>query len=136
MYKIFSKINKKKILHIFFQPKKNTKSFCITHPKEELQCLFYNFDKNKTIKAHRHLFKKKEYKKIKNQESWLLISGLAEVSYFDLDNKLLFKKIMKPGNISITFDGIHELKILKKNTQIFEFKNGPYEGHEHDLEYI
>ena len=88
------------------------------------------------IERHKHLYKKKIPKVIKIQESWVIISGLAMVIYYDLDNKILLKKTLKPGDVSITLDGSHKLKILKNNTRIYEFKNGPYEGSVNDLKYL
>ena len=79
---------------------------------------------------------KKIPKRVKTQESWVVISGLAQVSYYDLDNKILLKKTLKAGDVSITFEGSHKLKILKNDTRIYEFKNGPYEGTVNDLKYL
>ena len=46
------------------------------------------------------------------------------------------KVTLKPGDISITFEGGHKLEILKNNTVIYEHKNGPYEGQKKDLKYL
>tara|TARA_B100000780_G_C21104833_1_gene446071 strand:- start:555 stop:965 length:411 start_codon:yes stop_codon:yes gene_type:complete len=136
MVEIFSKVKKEKVLHILFTPNIKTKTINITNPKELLQLSFFNFKKDRVIERHKHLYKKKIPKVIKIQESWVIISGLAMVIYYDLDNKILLKKTLKPGDVSITLDGSHKLKILKDNTRIYEFKNGPYEGSVNDLKYL
>jgi len=136
MVEIFSKVKKEKVLHILFTPNIKTKTINITNPKELLQLSFFNFKKDRVIERHKHLYKKKIPKVIKIQESWVIISGLAMVIYYDLDNKILLKKTLKPGDVSITLDGSHKLKILKNNTRIYEFKNGPYEGSVNDLKYL
>ena len=136
MVEIFSKVKKEKVLHILFTPNIKTKTINITNPKELLQLSFFNFKKDRVIERHKHLYKKKIQKVIKIQESWVIISGLAMVIYYDLDNKILLKKTLKPGDVSITLDGSHKLKILKNNTRIYEFKNGPYEGSVNDLKYL
>ena len=43
---------------------------------------------------------------------------------------------MRPGDISITYYGGHELKIIKKNSLLYEYKTGPYKGSEKDLKYF
>ena len=53
-----------------------------------------------------------------------------------MNDKFLTSKTLKPGDVSITFEGGHKLDILKDNTVIYEHKNGPYEGQKKDLRYI
>ena len=61
-----------------------------------------------------------------------------QLCYLNLNkkNKFLTSKTLKPGDVSITFEGGHKLDILKDNTVIYEHKNGPYEGQKKDLRYI
>jgi len=65
-----------------------------------------------------------------------VISGLAKITLYDLDDKYITYKILKPGDVSITFEGGHKLEVSKKNTIIYEFKTGPYEGQKKDLKYL
>ena len=58
------------------------------------------------------------------------------MTYYDLNEKILTSKTLKPGDISITFEGGHKLDILKNDTIIYEHKNGPYEGQKKDLRYL
>jgi len=134
--KIFSKINKKKLLHIIFSPKKNIQRINISPEKEFLQAGLLNMKKGKKILPHKHFWKKNFQKKRIVQESWIVISGQAKVYLYDINDKLLTSKILKPGDISITFEGGHKMDILKNNTRIYEFKTGPYEGPKKDLRYF
>lgn len=136
MKKIFSKINKKKLLHIIFSPKKNIQRINISPEKEFLQAGLLNMKKGKKILPHKHFWKKNFQKKRIVQESWIVISGQAKVYLYDINDKLLTSKILKPGDISITFEGGHKMDILKNNTRIYEFKTGPYEGPKKDLRYF
>ena len=136
MKKIFSKINKKKLLHIIFSPKKNIQRINISPEKEFLQAGLLNMRKGKKILPHKHFWKKNFQKKRIVQESWIVISGQAKVYLYDINDKFLTSKILKPGDISITFEGGHKMDILKNNTRIYEFKTGPYEGPKKDLRYF
>ena len=136
MKKIYSKIKKNKILHIFFRPTKKNLRINISDEDQFLQLCYLNYDRNKKFRGHKHFWKKNIKNKIIVQESWLLIKGLARVYYYDLDDKFISSKTLKPGDISITYAGGHKLKILKDDTSIYEHKTGPYEGQKKDLIYL
>ena len=93
-------------------------------------------NKRNKFLPHKHFWKPNNKKKIIVQESWLLIKGSAKVLFYDLDDKFLTSRILKPGEVSITFAGGHKLDILKNDTIIYEHKNGPYEGQQKDLKYL
>ena len=101
-----------------------------------MQLCYLNSNKKNIFLPHKHFWKSNKQKKRIVQESWTLIKGSAKVSFFDLDDKYLTSKTLKPGDISITFEGGHKLDILKDNTIIYEHKNGPYEGQKKDLKYL
>ena len=61
---------------------------------------------------------------------------MAKISFFDLNKKLLKTKILKPGDISVSFAGAHKLQIMKNNTRIYEYKTGPYKGSNKDLKFL
>ena len=136
MKKIFSKIKKKKLLHIIFSPSKKNQRINISPDGEFMQLCYLNLNKENKFLPHKHFWKINKEKKKIVQESWLLIKGSAKVSFYDLDNKFLISKILKPGDVSITFAGGHKLDILKDDTIIYEHKNGPYEGQQKDLKYL
>lgn len=136
MKKIFSKIKKKKLLHIIFSPSKKNQRINISPDGEFMQLCYLNLNKENKFLPHKHFWKINKEKKKIVQESWLLIKGSAKVSFYDLDDKFLISKILKPGDVSITFAGGHKLDILKNDTIIYEHKNGPYEGQKKDLKYL
>ena len=136
MKKVFSKIKKKKLLHIIFSPTKKNQRINISPEEEFMQLCYLNLNKKNKFLPHKHFWKPNKKKKIIVQESWLLVKGSAKVLLYDLDDKFLTSKTLKPGEISITFAGGHKLDILKNNTIIYEHKNGPYEGQQKDLKYF
>ena len=101
-----------------------------------MQLCYLNLNKKNKFLPHKHFWKPNNKKKIIVQESWLLIKGSAKVLFYDLDDKFLSSKTLKPGEVSITFAGGHKLDILKDDTIIYEHKNGPYEGQQKDLKYL
>ncbi len=136
MKKIFSKEKKKKLLHIIFSPTKKNQRINISPNNEFLQLCYLNYSRDKIFKPHKHFWKKNKEKTRIVQESWIVIKGLAKVKFYDLNDKYLTYKILKPGDVAITYSGGHQLEILKKNTVIYEHKNGPYEGQIKDLTYL
>ena len=82
------------------------------------------------VKAHKHL------ENIRNtfqtQETWITITGSIEAGLFDLDDKLISKVKLMPGDCIIFFNGGHSLEVLEDNTIFYEIKNGPYYGLEKD----
>ena len=101
-----------------------------------MQLCYLNLNKKNEFLAHKHFWKPNNKKKIIVQDSWVLIKGSAKVLFYDLDDKFLTSKTLKPGDVSITFAGGHKLDILKNDTIIYEHKNGPYEGQQKDLKYL
>ena len=136
MKKIFSKVKKNKLLHIIFSPQKKNERINISHENEFLQFCYLNLNKDDKFLPHKHFWKKDIKKKRIVQESWLVVKGLAKVTLYDLNDKVLSTEVLKPGEISITFEGGHKLEILKNNTIIYEHKTGPYEGQKKDLVYL
>ena len=136
MFKIYSKKNKKKLLHIFFKFKKTDKINNLTPPNEFLQVSVLGFKEKKIINSHRHLKHDKLITRRPIQESWILIKGKAKITYYDNNKRVLKSFIMSPGDISITFSGGHKLEMKKKNSILYEYKTGPYNGHSKDLQYF
>tara|TARA_Y100000590_G_scaffold467985_1_gene648880 strand:- start:2153 stop:2578 length:426 start_codon:yes stop_codon:yes gene_type:complete len=136
MHKIFSKIKKNKLLHIFYKYKKNINRVNLSPNKEFLQASIIRFKNKKKINSHNHLKHDLFKNKRQIQESWILIKGEAKITYYDTNKKKIKKFAMKPGDISITFYGGHELEIIKKNSILYEYKTGPYKGNSKDLKYF
>ena len=133
---IYSKIKKKKLLHVFFRFNKNINRVNLSPEKEYLQASIVKFKDKKVVGSHHHLNHPIVFKKRPIQESWILIKGKAKITFFDTNRKILKNFVMKPGDISISFGGGHKLEILNKNTIIYEYKTGPYKGSKKDLTYF
>jgi|TARA_Y100000816_G_scaffold192734_1_gene140598 cupin fold WbuC family metalloprotein len=133
---IYSKIKKKKLLHVFFKFNKNINRVNLSPEKEYLQASVVKFKDKKIVRSHHHLNHPKILRKRPIQESWILIKGKAKLTFFDINKKILKNFVMSPGDISISFGGGHKLEILNKNTIIYEYKTGPYKGSKKDLSYF
>jgi cupin fold WbuC family metalloprotein len=123
-----SKINKKPLFFIekFYKKKKTKERYDLTDEDKFIQASFLNFKKGKRVSPHMHLSTLK--KTNISQESWIVISGKLKVKFYDLDKSFVHEDILNKGDLSILFQGGHELEALTKNTTIFEIKNGPYMG--------
>jgi hypothetical protein len=130
--KIFSQINKKKLLFSIYKKKQEGSDtrYNISPEDAFLQGSFLKFNKGQSIKPHYHL-KNVRVADI-TQEAWLVSSGCIKVKFYDIDNSFLNDAIIKEGECVIMFGGGHSFEVLEEGTSIFEFKNGPYLGSEID----
>jgi len=128
MEKIYSKINKRKLLHIvskkYLKEKKRIDLIDATFP---LQVARVNLKKN-TIRPHSNKFKINNKKKINQNECWIVLKGVLHVSLFDFDKSKIKNLILKKGSILITVGGGHSINKSSINTEIVEIKLGPYNG--------
>ena len=136
----YSKIEKKKLLHIVFRSDDFEKLDLeerkdLINKREFLQLSALNLKKGKIFIPHKHIWKDGE-KKVIAQESWVVIKGKVECSFFDLDGTNLSKPILEEGDCSVTLYGGHTYSILENNTLVYEFKTGPYRGSKLDKEFL
>ena len=82
------------------------------------------------VLPHRHF--PIERSTIGTQESWIIIEGKVLATIYDIDNCLLSEIELPSGSCIIFFNGGHSLRVLENNTLFYEFKNGPYYGHDTD----
>ena len=140
MEKIYSRIEPHLLLHVIYDKsdleEQNVIRNDLSEFNEFLQVSTLKLEKSMKFRAHKHLDKKTDFQTFIAQESWVVISGLVEVSYFDIDNQLLKSRNIGGGGISITFRGGHAYHILKEATLVIEFKSGPYSGQLADKEFI
>tara|TARA_Y100001938_G_C7978846_1_gene373294 strand:- start:316 stop:735 length:420 start_codon:yes stop_codon:yes gene_type:complete len=134
--KIYSKVDNEKLLHIVCRPSelKNVRND-IVDENEYMQLAILNFDKGKTFKPHKHIYKPVPGQAIA-QESWVVMTGKVEAIFYDLDDTILERRILKSGDLSITLFGGHNYIILEDNTLVLEYKTGPYYGQSSDKEFI
>lgn len=107
----------------------------ISTPEMFMQVATLNLNKDATFKPHKHIWKQSPPTHIA-QESWIVISGSVRCTFFDLNDKIIAEPILMPGDASITWFGGHTYTILEDNTQVVEYKTGPYRGIELDKVHI
>ena len=79
--KIYSKVEPEKLLHIVCRPADlNNDRNDIVDENEYLQLAILNFNKGKTFKPHKHIYKTVPKSAIA-QESWVVISGKVKVFF-------------------------------------------------------
>lgn len=135
--RIYSKIEPETLLHVVVNLKEfDNGRMDIIPPSNFIQCSIIKMEKDKTFRPHKHIFKKREYNNQIAQESWVVIRGRVECTFYDLDDKILTSQILEVGDTSFTLQGGHNYKILENDTLVYEYKTGPYEGQEFDKEFI
>lgn len=133
--KFYSKIKPGELLHLVTDINKlNEERIDVAPEREYLQLALLNFKKGKTFKPHKHIHKEKITDIA--QESWFVYKGSVECIFYDLDDTILTKEKITQGQISMTFRGGHNYKILEDNTLVLEYKTGPYLGIENDKKFI
>ena len=85
---------------------------------------------------HVHLERKRSFTNLRAQETWVVMSGEVEVTYFTDKGVLISKEILRAGEVSISFRGGHGYRTLSSDARVYEFKSGPYEGQEIDKAFI
>ena len=122
---IYSKKNKNKLIACIYKAKKKTQNRLDLSPTNELlQAGVIKLKNNIDLKKHLHT---QIVRKTKGtQEIWIVITGKIKVTFFDTNKVKISEKTLNKGDMSILYRGGHSLKCLKKNTIIYEIKNGPY----------
>lgn len=100
---------------------------------EGLQLAKLHLQSGQTFKAHKHNYSPRVIPAA--QESWVVISGKVTAFYYDLDGKQIMETELCPGDVSITFAGGHNYR-ADVDSYVYEFKTGPYYGHEVDKTII
>lgn len=150
MLKIYSKTNPHILLHICYSPHKdafNSDATVVSKdiirqdlvPEDQFLQLAHITIKTKghRFRPHRHIPKFPKYgDQIIPQESWVVLSGKIKVIFYDFDNTIIHEEILNPGDVSITLQGGHTYECLEANTQVLEYKTGPYLGIEKDKVFI
>lgn len=135
MIKIYSIIEPDKLLHVVFQSSKAMGREQLVESSEYLQIASLNLKSGQSFVAHKHLWKILPDNNNIAQESWVVLKGKIEVTFYDLNDVLLQSEILGPGDVSITLYGGHSYKIMEDSIAL-EFKSGPYLGKDLDKELI
>ncbi len=135
MKTIYSKVSNKPIHLVFFKKDFQGRKDLID-PKEFIQVASLKLDEKQTFIPHKHIWKKNTNNEVIAQESWVIISGSVKVDYFDVDNQLIHNEVLNSGDCTITLEGGHNYTCLEQDTLVYEFKTGPYLGHDLDKELL
>lgn len=136
MYKIYSKVDPTKHLHTIHRYYDIHDRNEVAEEHQFLQLATLRMDKGKTFRPHQHIWKPTPVTDIIAQESWVIIKGSVEVSFFDTDGTLLEKQVIRQGDCSMTFEGGHTYLILEDDTVVYEYKTGPYQGQALDKVFL
>lgn len=131
---IYSK-DGKTLLHIINRVEEIKSRADIIPADNFLQLATLQLEKDKTFKAHKHIWKDPTSEQVIAQESWVIISGKVKFYFYDLEDNLLGTEILNPGDCSITLQGGHNYEILEEAI-VYEYKTGPYRGQENDKEFL
>ncbi len=132
MKKILSQINPAVTIAVIETQKEiDTARNDLTQEHEVLQLASCRLQKGHIVKAHYHNQQERNTKK--TQESLVVLDGSMLVTFYDIDHKTEVNKTkLNRGDCAILLNGGHKVEILEDNTKFYEFKNGPYFGHEKD----
>jgi hypothetical protein len=133
--KIYSAIEPNKLLHIVFQSSESVGREQLVESSEYLQIASLNLKSGESFVAHKHLWKVLPNNNNIAQESWVVIKGKIEITFYDLNDDKLQSEILGPGDVSITLYGGHSYRIIEDSIAL-EFKSGPYLGKDLDKELI
>ena len=136
MIKIYSNYDVDKLCHIIIKKDEiNSKRKDIIPEENFLQLSTLNLEDGTTFKPHRHIWKEGE-KKVIAQESWVVIEGYVDVTYYDESGSTPIGNYrIGPGDCSITLLGGHTYKAIGE-VKVYEFKTGPYFGQKIDKKFI
>jgi len=136
MEKVYSKIDPTKMLHMVVR-KADFGSGRLNLIAEDqfIQCSMMTMDQGTTFQPHRHIWKERT-RKVIAQESWMVVQGSVKAIFYDLDDSLLEEIVLSQGDASFTLEGGHNYLILEDDTQVYEYKTGPYEGQISDKAFL
>ncbi len=136
MHKIYSKLDPNKLCHLVHRLQEIQDRTNVSDDDQFLQLATLRMSAGQTFRPHQHIWKPSPTEQVIAQESWVVFSGMVEVSFFDTNGQLLEKQILYPGDCSMTFEGGHTYLILENDTVVFEYKTGPYQGQKLDKVFI
>lgn len=136
MIEIKSKISGNVIHMVYTQSEFTEQRTDLVNPDNFIQCSHLKLERGKTFRPHKHIWKEPTFKSMIAQESWVIMRGSVQVSFFDLDGSHLSDIVLNQGDVSFTLEGGHNYLILEDDTIVYEYKTGPYTGQKNDKEFI
>ncbi len=101
-----------------------------------LQAAAIRVSEPRSFPAHTHLERSRSFDRFRAMESWVVVRGSVNVTYFDMDDKPLVDHLLQQGDMTITFFGGHSYEVIEQGSLFYEFKSGPYEGQSADKRFI
>lgn len=135
MLEISSRVNPGELAHIIFRREDFLGRQNVVEPQAFLQVAALQLEQSESFRAHVHIWKSLPSSDSVAQESWVVISGEISVSLLDTDGSVLHDDVLGPGDCSITLMGGHRY-VASEASLVYEFKSGPYLGHEFDKVYV
>ncbi len=106
----------------------------LTPNETYIQAGTWNYNKGKSLNAHRHLIYERVVKQ--TQETIIVMSGSIRIDLYDENNSIFHKQVLCSGDIFVILDIGHGYEILDDKTKIVEIKNGPFVSVEKDKQLI
>lgn len=106
----------------------------ITKSSEILQLAILGLKKKHGAPAHTH--NPISRATVGTSECWVVTMGKIEFDLFDTDASRVYSAKLRRNDLVIFHAGGHSLRVLSRKAQIYEIKNGPYEGSSIDKKHI
>ena len=105
-----------------------------SNDQEFIQFGVWGYNKGKVLPAHSHNLIEKS--SCRTQEVLIVQRGKIKAFIYNLKEIQVTEVLISQGEAIILLNGAHGYEILEDNTQVLEFKNGPYVGAELDRKRI
>lgn len=134
MSEILSRVDGKPIAFVYENALVRSERQGPDEPGHVLQTSAKRLPVGKEFRPHSHI-QTTERHTHGTQEAWVVVSGLIEVTLYDLDDSVLDTILLDRGDCVVLYRGGHSMKVLVQ-TLLYEFKNGPYLGTEADKRWL
>ena len=101
-----------------------------SNDKEFIQFGVWGYNKGKVLPVHAHNLVERSTSR--TQEALIVQRGKIKAFIYNLKEIQVTELLINQGEAIILLNGAHGYEILEDNTQVLEFKNGPYVGAELD----
>jgi hypothetical protein len=135
MEKFYSKVQRDLLAHAIYRIDEFDGRQNVIEDSEFLQIATLKLTEMETFEPHVHLWKDLPKDKNVAQESWVVVKGEVEVTFYDIDGTFLHRDILNAGDCSISLYGGHSYTAIS-DSLVYEFKNGPYLGQTKDKKFI
>lgn len=131
---VTSKLDTSVVLASIYRWEYTSARIDITESKEILQLAILGLKKKQSVSAHSHNPILRAT--VGTSECWVVTMGRIEFDLFDTDSSHVHTANLRKNDLVIFHAGGHSLRVLSRKAQIYELKNGPYEGASIDKKQI